>query len=181
MNFQRRITDNCEIVEKLPEILFEAQNLTEANTNAWLPGSSCHQQSPFRRQLKFVAVYTVPRVDVQVSTSVQSLSGPQVWANYTATNAVVAPSLGRNLSGASNIVVNIVQPGTIYGDRLNQIDLRFSKILRVGGTRAITSLDLYNVLNANPVVRYNNAYATWQRPQEILSARFAKVVFQLNF
>jgi hypothetical protein len=185
INFQRRITDNCEIVAKLPEILLGSGgrlvNLGEANDNAWLPVSSCHQQSPFRRQLKFIATYTVPRIDVQVSTSVQSLPGPQIWANYTATNAVVAPSLGRNLSGASNIVVNIVQPGTIYGDRLNQIDLRFAKMLKYGGNRVTAGFDVYNILNTNPVVRYTNAYATWQRPQEILAARFAKVVFQFDF
>jgi hypothetical protein len=43
------------------------------------------------------------------------------------------------------------------------------------------SLDLYNALNANPVVVLNPAYATWQRPQEILNHRFAKIVTQLSF
>ena len=181
-NFQRRTTDNCEIVAKLPEILLQAAILTEVNENAWLAGSNCRQQSPFLTQLKFLATYTLTRIDVQLSASVQSMPGPQIWANYTATNAVVAPSLGRNLSGnASNIVVNIVDPGTMYGERLNQLDLRFSKILNFGRNRMTTSLDLYNALNASPVVRQNNAYATWQRPQEILNHRFAKVVMQLRF
>ena len=54
-------------------------------------------------------------------------------ATYVATNAQVAPSLGRNLCRATpqNVSVALVEPGTMYGDRLNQVDLRFGKILEV--------------------------------------------------
>jgi hypothetical protein len=181
-NWERRTIDNCDVVAKLPETLFEANVVIDANTNTWMPGSFCRQQTPFRTLLKFLATYTVPKVDVQVSASMQSQPGTQIWANFTATNAIVAPSLGRNLSGgASNIAVNIVEPGTTYGDRVNQLDLRFGKILRYGRTRANLSLDLYNALNSNAVVKLNRAYATWQRPQEILNHRFAKLVLQFNF
>ena len=69
----------------------------------------------------------------------------------------------------------------MYGDRVNQLDLRFGKIVRFGPTRANISVDLYNALNSNSVVRLNTAYATWQRPQEILNHRFAKLVLQFNF
>ena len=40
------------------------------------------------------------RVDVQFSATYQTKPGPLVLAIYTATNAEVAPSLGRNLAGA---------------------------------------------------------------------------------
>lgn len=181
-NWERRTIDMCEVVAKLPEILNGADVLNVANATAWMPGSFCRQQTPFRTLVKFLTTYTVPKVDVQMSASFQSQPGKQIWANYTATNAIVAPSLGRNLSGgASNIAVNIVEPGTMFGDRVNQLDLRFGKIVRFGPTRANISVDLYNALNSNPVVTLNTAYATWQRPQEILNHRFAKLVLQFNF
>ena len=77
--------------------------------------------------------------------------------------------------------VNLVEPGTMYGDRLNQLDLRFGKILRFGRTRMTASVDLYNALNGDAVLTHNNAFATWLRPQSILLARFVKVGVQLDF
>ena len=69
----------------------------------------------------------------------------------------------------------------MYGERMNQVDLRFGKILQFGRTRANVGLDIYNVLNSNAVLAVNPAFASWQQPTEILNARFAKVVLQLNF
>jgi hypothetical protein len=178
----RTTTDSCDVVKQLPELLFGAQNVGAANNNVWLPESFCRQRSDFLTQVKLLGSYTVPRIDVLFTATVQSVPGPQIVANYVATNAVVAPSLGRNLSGgANNLTVNIVDPGTMYGERMNQLDLRFAKVLHFGRTRTTAGLDLYNVLNANPVLTLNNAFATWQRPQSILNPRFAKLVVQMEF
>jgi hypothetical protein len=119
---------------------------------------------------------------VQVAASLQSLPGPEIAANYVASNAEVRPSLGRDLAGGvRNVTVNLVEPRTMYGDRLNQLDLRIGKILRLGRARATANVDFYNVLNASPVLIQSNVFATWQRPQGILPARFAKVGVQFNF
>jgi hypothetical protein len=165
----RRVADNCEVLAQLPE-------------SAPLGLPYCNIKEAFRTQVKFLTTYTVPRIDVQVSGTFQSLPGPQILANYVATNAVVAPSLGRTLAGgANNVTVNLVAPGTMYGERLNQLDLRFGKILRFGRIRTTANLDLYNALNANPVLTLSPAFATWQRPQSILNPRFAKLVMQVDF
>jgi hypothetical protein len=167
----RTSTDNCAIVAQLPEMLGSGES-----------GGYCHQDSAWQTQLKLVGSYTVPRIDVLTSATFQSLPGPEIAANYTATNAIVAPSLGRNLSGgASNMVVNLVAPGTLFGDRLYQLDLRVGKVLRYGRSRATASVDIYNALNANPVLQLNNAFASWQQPQRILSARFARLALRFDF
>jgi hypothetical protein len=165
----RQSSDNCEVLAKLPE-------------NDPLGRPYCRQKEDFQTTLKFVSTYTVPRIDVQVSGTYQDLPGRPILADYVATNAEIVPSLGRNLAGgARNVTVGLVTPGTMFGDRVHQLDLRFGKILRFGRTRTTASLDLYNVLNVNPVRAYSAAYATWQRPQGILSPRFAKVVLQFEF
>jgi hypothetical protein len=98
------------------------------------------------------------------------------------TSAQVAPSLGRPLSGgAANVTVNILKPGAMYGERVNQLDLRFSKILRAGRTRTTLNFDVPNVFNANTVLTESPVYTTWRRPESILTARFVKVGLQVNF
>jgi hypothetical protein len=178
----KRTADNCEIVAKLPEMLLSAQNLGTANNNVWLPGQWCHQEEPFLTQVKGFGSYLVPKVGVQVAATFQSIPGPLIAANFNAPNAAVAPSLGRPLSGsAANVSVNLVEPGSMYGERLNQLDLRFGKQLKFGRTKSVVSLDLYNALNSDTVLTLNNNFAAWQRPSTIIQSRFAKIAMQLDF
>jgi hypothetical protein len=119
---------------------------------------------------------------VQISGSMQSIPGPEIQANYVAPTALAAVSLGRPLSGsAPNVTVNIVKPGTMYGERLNQVDLRLAKILRSGMRRTSLNLDLYNALNGNAVLQQSNTFGNWQQPQGILVGRSVKMSVQYNF
>jgi hypothetical protein len=88
-----------------------------------------------------VRPYTLPRIDIQISGAIESIPGPMLLANYVASTAVVAPSLGRALvGGAQNITANIVPLGTLFGERLNQLDLRFGRCCDARGRwRASTS------------------------------------------
>jgi hypothetical protein len=175
----RRTTDNCDVVRHAAgEPPTSGATLPIYNPSQLY----CHVQGTFLTQLKLLGSFTVPRIDVQLTATVQSLPGPEISAQYVATNGVVSPSLGRNLAGGvSNVTVNLVEPRTKYGERINQLDLRVGKVLRFGRTRATASVDLYNVLNSGAVLQLNNAFASWLQPQSILTARFAKVVLQLNF
>jgi len=122
---------------------------------------------------------------VQVSGTFQSVPGPEIAATFTATNALITPSLGRALSGgAANVSVNLVEPGTMYGDRLNVVDMRFAKVLRLGRTRTNVGFDIYNILNQNPVITNNFNFVpggAWLRPQTILAARFARFSATVDF
>ena len=194
------LNDVCEIAEKLPEILLGtpapggagaavtphvvavSSGAGAAISNQWVPAQHCRQQSAYLTNVKFAGTYTIPQVDVLVSGTFRSVPGPEIYANYVATNAVVAPGLGRPLSGgAANLPVTILEPGTMYGERLNQVDLRMGKILRFGRTKTSLNLDIYNLFNASTVLTVNNAYASWLRPTSILLARFAKVGMQIDF
>ena len=98
------------------------------------------------------------------------------------TNAVASASLGRALSGgAANVTVPVLSPTDLYGDRRNQIDLRLAKVFRLDRMRLTAGVDIANLTNANPVLTQSAAFATWLRPQSILTARFAKFSVQLNY
>lgn len=165
----RTVTDNCEVLTKLPELAIGG-----------LP--YCRQVTNLLTQVKAVAAYTIPKIELQVSGTLQSLPGPVVAANYVASNAIIQPSLGRPLSGnAANATVNLVAPGTMYGERSNEFDLRFAKIVNLKTLRTQFNVDVFNVLNANSVLTQNNNYATWQRPQTIMYGRFFKLGVQFDF
>ena len=91
----------------------------------------------------------------------------------------VVPSLGRAPTFRS---INLVQPGTLYGDRLHQVDFRVSKIFRVDQARLQGIVDVYNLFNTNPVLRQNDTFGgSWQNPITILTGRLMKFAFQLDW
>jgi hypothetical protein len=167
MSTGRTSTDNCDVVSKIganPSQLY------------------CHVDTLFLTQVKLLGTYSVSRIGMQFAATFQSSPGPQILANYLATNANVLPSLGRPLSGsAPNVTVNLVAPGSMYGDRANQLDLRATKTFRFGARRLNLNLDVYNALNASPVVLQNNNFAAWQTPQRIMDGRLFKVSAQVDF
>jgi len=164
--------DNCEIVAQLPEMFVSLNR----------PLDFCRVEEPLLTNLKMYGSYILPRIDVQLSGTFQSLPGPQLAAEFTVLNAVAAPLLGRPLSGnAANATVNIVEAGDLYGERRNQLDLRVAKIFRINQSRLTAGIDIANVLNANPVLAETSAYDTWRTPEEILTARFVKFTLNVAF
>jgi hypothetical protein len=145
----------------------------------------CNVSSGFLTQIRGLAAYVIPRIEVQVSGIYQSKPGPVLLANYAVPNADVAPSLGRNLAGnAPNVTVNLIEPGTLYGNRINQLDLRIAKILRFNGTKTMVGVDMYNALNSSAILTYNNAFVpngSWKQPLTVVTARMLRISAELNF
>jgi hypothetical protein len=83
------------------------------------------------------------------------------------------------------VTVNLIAPGALYGDRVNEIDLRLAKVLRFGRTRTNVGFDIYNILNSNPVLTYNNAFipngGPWLVPTNVLQSRFLKFSASFDF
>jgi hypothetical protein len=184
------VSDNCEVRARLPELATTTMGTTAFGaglaTSAVTPVSPyCHVAFGVLTQFRGLSAYTVPKFDVLVSTTFQSKPGAMLAANWAASNSAVAPSLGRNLSGnAPNVTINLVAPGTMYGDRINQIDVRVGKTLKFGRSRTMVALDVYNMLNSSAVLAYNNAFVpggTWLQPATILTPRFLKITAELNF
>ena len=138
----------------------------------------CDVKPPFQPNVKLLGVYPLPWQGVQVAATFQSLPGPQITASRTYTNAEILPSLGRNLaSGAAGTAsVPLIAPGTMYDERLYQLDFRASKIFKFGQRRLQANLDLYNAGNASSILSINTTYGSnWLRPTGVLQGRLSQV------
>jgi hypothetical protein len=94
--------------------------------------------------------------------------------------------LGRPLSQTSSVQVNVVPPGTMFAPRLHQLDLRATKLFKVGGTRLRGNLDVYNAVNDNTGLNFRTAFnpadpVAWEAPRVIMPGRSAKVSVQFDF
>jgi len=172
----RTSLDVCDLRAQLPELTVTAPYVVGPTS------PDCNVPGEFQTQVKFLGTYAVPKVDVQIAATYRSLPGVNVVSNYVATNADVIPSLGRPLSGgAANVTVNLVEPGTLFTEQTNLLDLRFSKLFRFGGYRTSVNLDLANAFNSSGITSVNNNYAAWQVPTGIHQARIAKISAQFDF
>ncbi len=145
----------------------------------------CDVKPPFQPNVKILGVYPLPWGGVQFAATFQSLPGPQITAARTYTNAEIRPSLGRNLAtgAAGTATVQLVAPGTMYDERLYQLDLRASKIFKIAGRHRLqANIDVYNAGNASSILSINTTYgANWLRPTSILQGRLVKFGGQWDF
>ena len=184
----RKSTNNCDVAKKLPEVL------TVAGIRQ--PLEFCDLKTPFLTQIKGLASYTIPRVNLRLSGTFQSkptvgqnfpgIASESLAANWVVSSALIAGSLGRPLAGnLPSTTVNIVKPGTLYGDRLNQFDVRLSKDLPFERRRVNISVDVYNLFNSSVADTYQQTFGSatqpWLTPLTIIPARFARIGVQFDF
>jgi hypothetical protein len=147
----------------------------------------CETTDP-QKQVKLAVAYPLPK-GFQASATFQNLPGINRLASYVATNAQIAPSLGRNLGacGASvvcnaTVAVDLIEPNTLREPRQSQLDVRLSKLIRMGPVRLQGKFDIYNLFNANDIqlmiTRYGSA---WLNASSILAGRTFKFGAQLDF
>jgi len=176
----RQVTNDCDVVDKLPEMLHTFfGDPTRAFFFAARPREFCEQNNGFRTSVQGLVAYTIPKIDVQFSSTFQNLPGAVVQANA---NYGVIPGVAGPGPFIPFKAFNIVAPGDLYVERLNQIDFRVSKIFRVSRTKTAVNFDFYNVTNSNSVTTENSAYGpTWRAPTAILLPRLFKLSAQFDF
>ena len=140
--------------------------------------------------MKFLVVYPLP-YDIQTSAVYQNTAGIPITASYVVSNAAIAPSLQRSLSdcaiGAAtcnaNRTIALIPDNTMFEPRAQQLDLRFTRTIRFGGTRRLRpSLDIYNLFNAATVLAMNTTYGqSWKDVTQILNGRQLRFAAQFDF
>jgi hypothetical protein len=146
----------------------------------------CDNVPPFRTQFKGSASYTFP-YDVQVSGSFKSLPGSSISANYTVTSALAGRTIYGSVTRTPTISVNLIEPNTLFNDRMNQLDARVGKTFRFGRFQAQGFVDVFNVLNAGTVLSVvttygaNPATRTWMNPSSLMAGRTVRFGTQWEF
>ena len=201
----RRTTDFCGLQALQPESIwneeanFPASRVGRGTTGqlAGIAGSRgnaqaanfCRAEDNWLTNVSVFGSYTFP-YDIDISAAFFSRPGPRREAIYRVPNADVLAALGRTSSLTSGAVsLNVLPPGTVYGDRFDQLDLRFAKLVNFGlGGNVRASFDIYNVFNGNAVSREQQAINPglgdadqYLTPLGIQPGRLAKVSFQFNF
>ena len=194
----RVVTDDCDIVDDLPEVLSAvggAPSRSGVITARVL--ERCHENNGWRTGITGLAAYTIPKIDVQVSGTLQNQPGAQFAANVvnypsapTAALPTLGTTLGRAFTGAAaGRAFNIAPAGELFIERLTQIDFRVAKILRVGRNRVSLNFDLYNITNSNTILTQNQTFNLlaptaipgWQSPTSTLLPRLFKFGVQYDF
>ena len=183
INSGKTVQDICDVRAQQPEVVAVGGSgivPTVGLTNPW-----CHSDPGFVTRVTGFGSYIVPKVDVLVSMTFRSDKGQPLSANWAASNAVVQPALGRPLAGnAPNVTINLVAPGEVWGDRVNEVDLRVAKVLRFGRVKSTVGIDIFNLMNADTVLTYNQNFVpggSWLAPTSVITPRFVKIGAQIEF
>ena len=150
----------------------------------------CDTETGYRPDVKFAGSYELPW-GILTSATFQNAAGPNITGTWAAPNSVIAPVLGRNLAACTAATgsctatktINLIQPQTQFGDRLNQIDLRLSKRFTLPhGARVAVNGEFYNLTNNNWIIAYGTTFGpNFMRPSQVLSPRMFKIGAQLDF
>jgi hypothetical protein len=183
LNVGRDETNNCDVVSKIDNAP-TATALTAVNLGGVYSPSLlyCDIKPPFQPQVKFLGTIGLPW-KFSLSGVFQTLAGPQILASESLSKAqgLTATTLGRQFF-ESTYTIPLIAPGTVYGDRVYQIDFRLSKAVPLGHGSLRGNVNLYNLMNANPVLIQNNTYGqAWQQPQAVLTGRLLRFDATIDF
>jgi len=181
LNTGSTTTDNCAVVLARPQVQFPAPSA--GTVVAPRLDSYCHVVTPWLTQFKVSGTFGLP-YQFRAGVTYQDIPGIPKYATYVASNAQIAPSLGRNLAAgpAGTVTIDLIPPQTEFEDRIHQLDVRFSRVFRIQRTRLEGQFDLYNALNASPILSLNTRYGSaWLTPTEVLAGRLLKFGLQLDF
>ena len=183
------VSDNCAIRAAIPELTV-AGIVSAAGPGVNAANPWCHIDSGFVTRGTALASYLIPKVDVLFATTFRSDQGAPLAANYSIPIALAqAGGLAGTFANGVSPTVNLIQPGTLYGDRVNELDFKIAKVLRFGGTRTNVGVEVFNALNSNAVLTYNQTFSpavqsgpgSWLQPTQVLTARFVKFSATFDF
>jgi hypothetical protein len=157
-------------------------DIAPALSGARTSTSMCKNLPPFKTTMKLMGTYPLPVWDIQISGTIQALPGPALNGTRTYGRAeILGLPAGTTLSAAT-LALTVVEPNMNYSPYVNKVDMRVSKLVRIGPYRVTGGLDIFNVLNSSDVLAVNTTVGTsWLNPTQVLGGRLFRVSARLDF
>jgi hypothetical protein len=147
----------------------------------------CDAHYPFVNHYKLSGTYPLP-YGFRLSGVFQSVPGTQSARDggNVGKDLNVTYSVGRaiapGLTQASVNVTHLNEPGTVFLDRVNQLDFAVSKDFRRGRFVVRPQFDFFNALNSNAITQVNTAYGpSFLQPQSILNPRLIRFNVRVSY
>jgi hypothetical protein len=193
VSWGRERTDYCDIAPvaqigtntdttagKINQANYTGNNINNSGRTATgFPSSLyCAVTPPYQADWKALVSYPLAW-GINASATWQNRVGPQILGSTQV--ATLPNTLGRAPTTAA-LSAALIEPGTLYSERLNQIDFRIAKAFKVGKNRIQGTVSAFNLLNGNAPTSINNTYGpSWLLPNKIMQARFVKFGVQLDY
>jgi hypothetical protein len=146
----------------------------------------CDATYPFLTQFKLSGTYPLP-FGFRLSGLFQSIPGTQSARDggNVGKDLNVVYSVGRAIApGLSQATVNtrLNEPGTMFLDRVNQVDFAVSRDFVMGRVRVRPQFDFFNALNNNAITQVNaNFGPSLLQPQSVLNPRLIRFNVRVSF
>jgi hypothetical protein len=162
----------------------------------------CDNVEPWQTTLRGLVSYTIPKIDVLVSSVLRSQPSSAITANWQVPNSVIAATLGHlpvgaSATGTTTILLTDNEHRVYADERRTQIDMRFAKIVRFGRTRTDIGVDINNLFNTSYATGFNQTYVQgtnptssdnfgprpsgWATPSSLAFPRFVRFNLTFNF
>jgi hypothetical protein len=148
----------------------------------------CNPHTRWETNVRGTAAYTIPKIDVLVSTVFQWRPGVQRSANHAfskdeitwepgSANRATQPcpagaTAGQvgcfvatsNTNTATSQTINLLNDGELYGEGYSIFDVKLGKNLRFANKRINVGVDIYNVFNNDAVRTYQDNFDVADNP-----------------
>ena len=152
--------------------LYQGRNVAQA-------GRFCDQREfdmPFTQEFKLAGNYSLP-LGVDIGAVLQSFGGLERVITWQPA-AYLYPNGQRTQS--QTLILN--EPGSLFGERWDQLDVNFKKNIRYGNKVHTFQLDIFNVFNNNSIRTMNDTVGTsLGQVTAIMPGRFPRLGYQFKW
>ena len=179
LNARIKTVGRLTISDSTGRILNQTCQVSDPNTLRFCDQTQFHV--PFKSSFRAAGSYPLPygvllSAVFQSSPNAPTNGDDTLLQSYSVSRAIV-PNLTQTV-----VSVPLNPPGTSYRQRINQLDMTVGKQFRIGKARLVPKVEVFNLLNANPVLAENQTFGrTLGQPSVVLLARFARINVRMDF